>query len=405
MLLTRKRYIQFVGVLLLLSAPSFALAQQSATKHNKVDQLRSAEDYYEYALSLSGDTNASRRKQIQVLNKAIELDPKFAEAYYSRGAIKMYSGDLKGAVEDCTLAIKYSDDHRTYLLRAKARTKLNDLDGALADYNYILSRWSVYSAYFERGKLKVREGDLDGALADFDKSLSVLYRLEPFFYSGLARKKKGDLDGALAEFKEISDFYDEVQKRVDKSYPPEKRDIEKELDRDISNVKVELVNVDEDGNREIAPHLTFKERVTEEHLFEVNSISIHLINCDRSIAFLFYGELQEQKGDMKAAAAAYDKAIDTCRENFIAYLKRGKIVSNEGNLRLAMKYFTRAIRIEEGAPDAYAERGIVLLQQGRDLEAQRDFDKYLMLAPEMRAQLEGRINQVKKKGASKSKPR
>ena len=43
---------------------------------------------------------------IEDYTQAIELDPKFAEAYFNRGNAKHSSGDYAGAIEDYTKAIE-----------------------------------------------------------------------------------------------------------------------------------------------------------------------------------------------------------------------------------------------------------------------------------------------------------
>ncbi len=55
-----------------------------------------------------------------------------------------------------------------------------------------------------------------------------------------------------------------------------------------------------------------------------------------------------------------------------------------------------AIKLDPKFPDAYFYRGLTLLNQGKDIEAQKDFDKFLELAPDKKAFLEKWIEKTKR---------
>ncbi len=50
-----------------------------------------------------------------------------------------------------------------------------------------------------------------------------------------------------------------------------------------------------------------------------------------------------------------------------------------------------------GAPDRAADKGILLLLQGKDAEAQKEFDKYLQIFPTAKENLNKRIEEAKQK--------
>ena len=52
------------------------------------------------------------REAVKLLDKAIALDWRFAEAYYKRGKIKIDLGDYSSAMEDFSTAIKLNKDLR-----------------------------------------------------------------------------------------------------------------------------------------------------------------------------------------------------------------------------------------------------------------------------------------------------
>src|SRR5215472_11535018 len=72
-------------------------------------------------------------------NRAVELDPKYAAAYYNRGVAKRHKGDLDGAIADYNRAVELNPkDTAAYYNRGVAKQTRGDLDGAFADYNRTL---------------------------------------------------------------------------------------------------------------------------------------------------------------------------------------------------------------------------------------------------------------------------
>ncbi|HEX8845461.1 MAG TPA: tetratricopeptide repeat protein [Pyrinomonadaceae bacterium] len=386
-------------ICLVFFVSSCAVISQDTNVRQPTKESQTAEEYYQYALSLNSLSKASAKKAIKALDKAIELKPDFAAAYHTRGFYKMEVGDPKGAIEDFNSAIKLNPYHLTYMLRAEARVKLNDLDGAMSDYNYVLSTGRVCAAYTARGKLKFQKGDLDGAIADFSEATSMCSSDAAYFYRGLARKRKGDLDGALADLKVLTDDYEYIQREVEKKYPRKSKETEEE-----STIGGQgIIMRDEEGN-EILPKMNFKDKLSEKYWFEVGRLEISLNSSeDMSVLYLFKGDLLEEKGEEEAALTAFNNAIQVWHENFAAYVEHGKIQSKRGALAKAIKDFTRAILIEPQFPDAYAERGITLLLQGNDAAAQQDFDRYLKFVPDMKEHLTSRIEKAKEMRAAKSK--
>ena len=73
-------------------------------------------------------------------DKALKINPKFAEAYYNRGLIKHELGDSKGAIADFDQAIKIDPQYvEAYTQRGLAKDKLGDKAGAKEDYKYVMN--------------------------------------------------------------------------------------------------------------------------------------------------------------------------------------------------------------------------------------------------------------------------
>jgi tetratricopeptide (TPR) repeat protein len=114
---------------------------------------------------------------ISNLNIAININPKYAEAYNIRGYAKEFLGDTYGAISDYSKAIDFEvhDIKKSiyYASRGSSKSKLNDLRGAFSDYSKsidIAPHWGIYS---NRGSIQERLGDFIGALSDYTKCLEI----------------------------------------------------------------------------------------------------------------------------------------------------------------------------------------------------------------------------------------
>tara|TARA_B100000287_G_C20445214_1_gene707245 strand:+ start:256 stop:735 length:480 start_codon:yes stop_codon:yes gene_type:complete len=104
---------------LILSVPEKAKAESASYYYNRGNQKFDLGDY-------SG--------AISDYNKAIEINPRDADAYYNRGIAKGKSKDLSGAIVDFTKVIEINPrEADAYYNRGIAKGKLKDYDGAISD--------------------------------------------------------------------------------------------------------------------------------------------------------------------------------------------------------------------------------------------------------------------------------
>jgi tetratricopeptide (TPR) repeat protein len=108
-------------------------------------------------------------------NRAIELDPKNALAYYNRAYSKKLKKDAAGAIADYTRAIELNPKFtEAYFDRGNLKGDSNDPDGAIADYNRAIELKPDYAlAYYNRGVAKKRKGDAAGAEADLKSAAAA----------------------------------------------------------------------------------------------------------------------------------------------------------------------------------------------------------------------------------------
>lgn len=118
-----------------------------------------------------GDSAGALEDWSQVIN----LEPRAGEAYNSRGLVRADRGDMVGAIADYTAALRLAPKSTQVLVnRGQARFETRDLKGALADYTRGITLSPTRTDALEgRGLVRLSTGDLRGARADFDRVLQV----------------------------------------------------------------------------------------------------------------------------------------------------------------------------------------------------------------------------------------
>jgi tetratricopeptide (TPR) repeat protein len=157
-----------------------------------VERVRShspicAEDFHELGINKAKERDFEGA--IENFNRAIKLNPDYANAYNNRANVRHELGDFPGAIEDYTEAIllnpKCSDFHRN---RGIISCELGDHRGAQADHSRAIQlNPNNDQAYNSRGFARLQMGDVPGALKDFTQAIE----LNPDY--ALAWNNRGDV--------------------------------------------------------------------------------------------------------------------------------------------------------------------------------------------------------------------
>lgn len=145
------------------------------------------------------------------LNKAIELDPNYAPAYYIRANIKDAFDDRHGAMKDYNLALeknpKFAD---AFFARGNVKMKLQDYYGAIDDYSSAISVNENYiEAYFNRGKAKQYLQAYEDAINDCSKIIQINPKnMDAYFMRGVLRIDFGDMKNGCLDLSKAGELGD-----------------------------------------------------------------------------------------------------------------------------------------------------------------------------------------------------
>jgi tetratricopeptide (TPR) repeat protein len=147
--------------------------------------------------------------------KAIDINPRYADAYSNRGLARYKLGDLQGAIKDFDRAIEINPIHTdAYNNRGAARDELGDYTGAIADYDRVIELDPNYAdAFTNRGAAKHALGDYLGAIADYRHAID-LNPENAVVYSnlGTAHEMKGDYIAAVKSYQSALDLDSHLEK-------------------------------------------------------------------------------------------------------------------------------------------------------------------------------------------------
>jgi tetratricopeptide (TPR) repeat protein len=143
-----------------------------------VERVRSHSPIYAADFDELGRNKAKERDfegAIKNFDRAIKINPDYADAYNNRATVRQELGDDAGAFEDCTNAILLKPNcPYVHNNRGIIYCKLGDYRGAQADHTRAIQLNPRYAqAYNGRGFARLRLGDLQGALKDFTQAIEL----------------------------------------------------------------------------------------------------------------------------------------------------------------------------------------------------------------------------------------
>ena len=269
------------------------------------------------------------------LDKALQLNPEFIDAYYGRAATKLSIGVTEAKSGDVK----------------KARGLYH---AAIEDLNEVIKLHPEYGdAFSTRGAAKIEIGKLESDTGN-EKKAQALYaaaindlthaiKLEPkeftaYYNRGIAKFKLGEFEYAHGNVKKAQDLY---QRTI------------------------------EDYTQVI--------KINPEHIYAYNN---------RGYTKYILGKSKDEKGHMEEARNLYeaaisdvDKSIQLDSDSANAYRNRGAIKIVLGNPQDAIADFDKAIEMNPEYADAYYDRAQAKEALGQTAAAKADFQKAKELDP------------------------
>ena len=170
MVLTQEgvKSVTFLG-----ASPGTVAANPPSTPTPDPAQLQDAQVHFDAGLKLREQENFE--EAIAEYDQAIQLYPKFPEAYNNRGAIFFHLGQFERAVEDFDAALGLDEQYPgAYNNRGVAYTRLGEFDRAIQDYTKAILYAPHYAeAYHNRGTAYYNQGELELALKDLRDAITL----------------------------------------------------------------------------------------------------------------------------------------------------------------------------------------------------------------------------------------
>jgi len=154
---------------------------------------------------------------IRSYDKAISLNPQYAQAYYNRGLAKKALGQYEQAIAAYDKAIDLNpQDLKAHYNRGTAKAKLGQRQEAAADFHKAIGlnpQDQDAEAYYNRGNANAELGHHQEAIVDYDKAIG----LNPKFAKahnnlGVAKVALGQYKAAVVDFGNAIDLNQQYAK-------------------------------------------------------------------------------------------------------------------------------------------------------------------------------------------------
>jgi len=188
--------IRFILAFCFILTSTFAFSQTSKDLTQKGRELYEKGEFTEALMNL---------------NKAIDIDPNYAAAYFLRGNIKDNFDDRHGAMKDYNMALeknpKFTD---AFFARGNVKMKLQDYYGAIADFTSCISlNENNIEAYFNRGKAKQFLQAYEDAINDCSKIIQLHPKnVDAYYMRGILRIEFGDVKNGCLDLSKAGELGD-----------------------------------------------------------------------------------------------------------------------------------------------------------------------------------------------------
>ncbi len=180
----------------------YSRSKQSA--YDREINVFRATNYFKQGVLLTIAKNYE--EAIENFTSAIDLNPRFPEAFYQRALLYIRGSDNNKALSDYSQAIRLDQNELIYYTsRARCYLVIGSLDPALNDLNKALemnppSR-DLYNIYYLRGRIHDRKKDNIKALQDYSKAIEINPdAIDSHYRKGLVNRRLKNYEESIEDF-------------------------------------------------------------------------------------------------------------------------------------------------------------------------------------------------------------
>jgi hypothetical protein len=217
----------------------FSQPTETYTLNNKIVDFLKKEEY---------------EKAIEFVNKEINYNSKYSDAYNLRAWIYCFIDEPKKAIADANTALSIEKKHYTYDTRATAYAFNKEYDKAIQDFDKAIALHPDYMYYHKRGLIKLEINDIAGAEMDLKRARELDYlrsmntAVDPFYKKPKYKKPfyfaiKSSVEEKIKVWQQKGEFEKTVdyQKRVNET--SRNQMIQKYTDEAIEQLKQEYTKL------------------------------------------------------------------------------------------------------------------------------------------------------------------
>lgn len=279
-------------------------------------------------------------------SRAINLDQKFVDAYYSRGVARYNAANNGG-------------DPNLYQLALQDFDKVIDLNSTFA------------AAYNARGLVYQKRGDTANAIANFNEAIRLVPAFtDAYINLGNTYRSRRDYQTALETYERV------LQQNPNSAEAYNARGI-------LHSQLGDSANATKDFNKAIELKNNYAEAyLNRGRVFAANGqLDVAIADYDIALrlnptaeAFLSRGDVYRQKGELTEALKNYRIAIERKPDYYEAYLKLGDAYVQTRDADEALHYYDLAIQHNPNSAEAYFRRGLAYQVFNKDDQAIEDFN-------------------------------
>jgi tetratricopeptide (TPR) repeat protein len=338
-----------------------------------------AEVYYDLAGAVQQQGNAD--EAIVQYQKALQIRPAFMQALNNLGNVLLRKGQLDEAITQYQKALQLNPDFTLSLCNlGNALQQKGRMDEAVAQYEKALKINPDYpDAINNLGSAYSQKGELDKAVAQYEKALKINPDFaNAHFNLGNALLQKGKLDEAILQYQKT------LQDKPD--FPTgayclgnallQKGDVDGAITQFQNALRLDPAFPDACCN--LGSALLQKGRVDEAVTQYQKAIQI---KPDFASACFNLGNALVQKGDLDGAITQFQKAVRISPDLAGAQFNLGNALLQKQNWEAAIGPYRQAIRLSPGVLAAYRNLGLALYKKGQIKEALDCWQQGLKLEP------------------------